>query len=98
MNEQALAKIEARLKKRDIAAFIMEPISINLGVLIPDARFMQGLRRLCKKYGTLLIADEVEPALAVPENSSRANTSICSRTSCAWRKQSPVALAEWAQP
>ena len=37
----------------------MEPISINLGVLIPDARFMPGLQRLCKKYGTLLIADEV---------------------------------------
>ena len=59
LNEKALAKIEARLRKRDIAAFIMEPISINLGVLIPDARFMQGLQRLCKKYGTLLVADEV---------------------------------------
>ena len=59
LNEQALPKIEARLTKRDIAAFIMEPISINLGVLIPDARFMQGLQRLCKKYGTLLVADEV---------------------------------------
>jgi acetylornithine/succinyldiaminopimelate/putrescine aminotransferase len=59
LNEQALAKVEARLRKRDIAAFVMEPISINLGVLIPDARFMLGLQRLCKKYGTLLIADEV---------------------------------------
>ena len=59
LDEQRLEKVEARLKKRDIAGFIMEPISINLGVLIPDARFMQGLRGLCKKYGTLLIADEV---------------------------------------
>jgi acetylornithine/succinyldiaminopimelate/putrescine aminotransferase len=59
LNEDKLAKIEGRLKKRDIAAFIMEPISINLGVLIPDARFMQGVQRLCKKYGTLLVADEV---------------------------------------
>ena len=59
LNEGALFKIEARLKKRDIAAFVMEPISINLGVLIPDMRFMQGLQRLCKKYGTLIIADEV---------------------------------------
>ena len=59
LNEQALVEIETRLKKRDVAAFIMEPISINLGVLIPDARFMHGLQRLCKKYGTLLIADEV---------------------------------------
>jgi acetylornithine/succinyldiaminopimelate/putrescine aminotransferase len=59
LNEDALAKVESQLRKRDIAAFVMEPISINLGVLIPDARFMQGLQRLCKKYGTLLIADEV---------------------------------------
>ena len=59
LDEDALAKIETRLKKRDIAAFVMEPISINLGVLIPGARFMRGLQRLCKKYGTLLIADEV---------------------------------------
>jgi acetylornithine/succinyldiaminopimelate/putrescine aminotransferase len=59
LNEGALFKIEARLRKRDIAAFVMEPISINLGVLIPDMRFMQGLQHLCKKYGTLIIADEV---------------------------------------
>src|SRR4051812_13215580 len=59
LNEPALRKLEVRLKKRDIAAFILEPISINLGVLIPEKRFMQGLRRLCKKYGTLIIADEV---------------------------------------
>jgi acetylornithine/succinyldiaminopimelate/putrescine aminotransferase len=59
LNEQALDKVERRLKGRNVAAFIMEPISINLGVLIPEERFMQGLQRLCRKYGTLLIADEV---------------------------------------
>jgi adenosylmethionine-8-amino-7-oxononanoate aminotransferase len=35
LNEQALQKLEVRLKGREIAAFILEPISINLGVLIP---------------------------------------------------------------
>jgi acetylornithine/succinyldiaminopimelate/putrescine aminotransferase len=59
LNEQALSQVERRLKGRNVAAFIMEPISINLGVLIPEQRFMQGLQRLCRKYGTLLIADEV---------------------------------------
>jgi len=59
LNEESLKKLEVRLKGRDIAAFIMEPISINLGVLIPEMRFMQGLQRLCKRYGTLIIADEV---------------------------------------
>jgi acetylornithine/succinyldiaminopimelate/putrescine aminotransferase len=59
LNEEALRKLEVRLKGRDIAAFILEPISINLGVLIPEKRFMQRLQPLCKRYGTLIIADEV---------------------------------------
>jgi len=55
----ALDKVETRLKRRDVAAFIMEPISINLGVLIPETEFVTGLQRLCRRYGTLLIMDEV---------------------------------------
>jgi acetylornithine/succinyldiaminopimelate/putrescine aminotransferase len=37
----------------------MEPVSINLGVLVPDAKFMRELPRLCRRHGTLLIMDEV---------------------------------------
>ena len=59
LDSHALGKIETRLKRRDVAAFIMEPISINLGVLIPDRGFMTELQRLCRRYGTLLVMDEV---------------------------------------
>ena len=59
LNRAALRTIDNRLRKRDVAAFIMEPISCNLNVLIPDKEFMTGVARLCKKYGTLLIVDEV---------------------------------------
>jgi acetylornithine/succinyldiaminopimelate/putrescine aminotransferase len=59
LNANALDRVETRLKRRDVAAFIMEPIIINLGVLIPDAEFMTGLQRLCRRYGTLLVMDEV---------------------------------------
>ena len=55
----ALDRLETRLKRRDVAAVIMEPISINLGVLIPEPEFMGGLAPLCHRYGTLLILDEV---------------------------------------
>jgi acetylornithine/succinyldiaminopimelate/putrescine aminotransferase len=55
----ALDKVESALKRRDVAAFILEPISINLGVLIPSRDVMRRVQRLCKRYGTLLIADEV---------------------------------------
>jgi acetylornithine/N-succinyldiaminopimelate aminotransferase len=59
LNANALAKIEKRLRKRDVAAFIMEPISCNLNVLMPEKEFMTRLARLCRRYGTLLIMDEV---------------------------------------
>ena len=47
------------LESREVAAFIMEPIAMNLGVLVPDATFMRELVPLCHRYGTLVIADEV---------------------------------------
>jgi acetylornithine/succinyldiaminopimelate/putrescine aminotransferase len=55
----ALDRLETRLKRRDVAALIMEPIAMNLGVLIPETDFMEGLVPLCHRYGTLLILDEV---------------------------------------
>lgn len=42
-----------------IAAIIVEPIVGNMGVLIPEAGFLQGLRSLCDRNGALLILDEV---------------------------------------
>lgn len=58
LNSQTLEQVEKLLASEDIAAFIMEPIIVNLGVQIPEADFMKGLQQLCKKYGTLLIMDE----------------------------------------
>jgi acetylornithine/succinyldiaminopimelate/putrescine aminotransferase len=59
LDEHAVKKAETRLKSRDIAAFIMEPIICNLQVLIPEVGFMMTLQEICKKYGTLLVMDEV---------------------------------------
>jgi acetylornithine/succinyldiaminopimelate/putrescine aminotransferase len=59
LDDDALERIERRLSRRDVAAFIMEPISINLGVLVPGESFMRKLQRLCRRYGTLLVMDEV---------------------------------------
>lgn len=43
----------------DIAAIIVEPVAANMGVVLPQEGFLQGLRDLCDKYGSLLIFDEV---------------------------------------
>ncbi len=59
LNTNTLDEIKSQLKQRDVAAFIMEPVSIHLGVLVPQKIYMTELQRLCKKYKTLLIMDEV---------------------------------------
>ena len=59
LDGNALDRLETRLKHRDVAAMIMEPVGMNLGVLIPETEFMEGLAPLCHRYGTLLILDEV---------------------------------------
>ena len=56
---KALSKAETRLKKKDIAAFIMEPVICNYDTYVPGQEFISGIRDLCTKYGTLLIIDEV---------------------------------------
>ena len=42
-----------------IAALIVEPIAGNMGVVLPEPRFLQGLRALCTRYRIVLIFDEV---------------------------------------
>ncbi len=44
----------------EIAAVILEPVAMNMGVVIPSKEFMHGLRRLCDEYGVVLIFDEVK--------------------------------------
>ena len=58
LTEESLQKVEKMLSSKEVAAVIMEPVIINLGVIIPEKEFMEGLDKLCKKYGTLLIMDE----------------------------------------
>jgi glutamate-1-semialdehyde 2,1-aminomutase len=43
----------------DIAAVIIEPVAANMGVVLPQDNFLKRLQEVCKKYGALLIFDEV---------------------------------------
>lgn len=42
-----------------IAALILEPVTGNMGVIVPEPDFISGIRSLCDKYGAVLIFDEV---------------------------------------
>jgi 4-aminobutyrate aminotransferase/(S)-3-amino-2-methylpropionate transaminase len=50
----------AEVPGEEVAAIIMEPVQGEGGFVIPSARFVQGVKGLCEKYGILFIADEVQ--------------------------------------
>jgi len=55
---EALEKIFKKEGKK-IAAFILEPIPANMGVVLPKRGYLEKVRELTKEYGVLLIFDEV---------------------------------------
>ena len=57
-----LASVENRFKQfpGQIAAIILEPILMNVGLCMPQPGFLQGLRDIATKNGALLIFDEVK--------------------------------------
>ena len=59
-----LAALETILQDPTVAAFMVEPIQGEAGVVIPTDGFLKGVRDLCTKYNVLFIADEIQTGLA----------------------------------
>jgi glutamate-1-semialdehyde 2,1-aminomutase len=58
-----LAALERALATGDVACFIVEPVLQNIGICMPQPGYLQGVRDLTRKYGSLLIFDEVKTGL-----------------------------------
>lgn len=53
-------ELEQVLKKNnDVAAVIVEPILANMGLILPEKKFLSEIRKITRKYNTQLIFDEV---------------------------------------
>jgi 4-aminobutyrate aminotransferase len=52
-----------RVDPEEVAGIFIEPIQGEGGYLVAPAEFLQGLARICKKYGILLVADEVQSGM-----------------------------------
>jgi glutamate-1-semialdehyde 2,1-aminomutase len=53
-----LEGLERQLKNGDVAAVLMEPALTNIGIVLPEPGYLEGVRALTKKYDALLIIDE----------------------------------------
>ncbi|KAE9550442.1 hypothetical protein FO519_006357 [Halicephalobus sp. NKZ332] len=58
-----LNALEKAISDPNTAAFMVEPIQGEAGVVVPDPGYLKGVRDLCTKYNVLWIADEVQTGL-----------------------------------
>ncbi len=55
--------LEAALRDRDVACFIVEPVMENIGICLPLPGYLEAVRDLTTRYGTLLLFDEVKTGI-----------------------------------
>ena len=58
-----LEALEAILREKTCAAFIVEPIQGEGGIILPPEGYLSGARQICSRHGTLLIFDEIQTGL-----------------------------------
>ncbi len=57
-----LDRLEAQLRRRDVAAFVVEPIQ-GRTVALPPPGYLRAAQDLCRRYGTMLVLDEIQTGL-----------------------------------
>jgi glutamate-1-semialdehyde 2,1-aminomutase len=58
--------LERELATRDVAAVLMEPALTNIGIVLPEAGYLEAVRDVTRQYGSLLIIDETHTFSAGP--------------------------------
>ena len=61
-----LAAAEAAFATGEVAAMLMEPALTNIGIVLPDAGYLEGMHELCRKYEIIWILDETHTLSAGP--------------------------------
>jgi glutamate-1-semialdehyde 2,1-aminomutase len=79
-----LAAVEATFaaNPNEIAAFIIEPVAGNMGLVLPMDGYLQGLREITKKHGAVLIFDEVISGFRVGFGGAQAMYGITPDLTC----------------
>ncbi len=57
-----LAALESQLRRKDVAALIVEPVQGRM-VTLPPEGYLQAAQQLCRRYGTMFVVDEIQTGL-----------------------------------
>src|SRR5215510_348826 len=71
-----LASVERALAAGDVAAVIIEPVAGNMGLVAPAPGYLEGLRALTARHGTVLIFDEVMTGFRVAYGGAQARFGV----------------------
>ena len=71
-----LPAVERVLAAGDVAAIIIEPVAGNMGLVVPAPGYLEGLRTLTAKHGTVLIFDEVMTGFRVAYGGAQARYGV----------------------
>jgi glutamate-1-semialdehyde 2,1-aminomutase len=61
-----LEALDAALAHGDVAAVLMEPALTNIGIVLPDPGYHEGVREITRRHGTFLVIDETHTICAGP--------------------------------
>jgi glutamate-1-semialdehyde 2,1-aminomutase len=67
-----LDAVERELSYGDVACVLMEPALTNIGIVLPEPGFLDGVRKVTREHGVLLINDETHTFSAGPGGCTRA--------------------------
>ena len=67
-----LDAVEQALAVGDVACVLMEPALTNIGIVLPDPGFLEGVRALTRQYGSLLVIDETHTICVGPGGATAA--------------------------
>ncbi len=71
-----LDAVEQACAQGDVAAVIIEPVAGNMGLVAPAPGYLEGLRAICSKHGTILIFDEVMTGFRVAYGGAQARFGV----------------------
>lgn len=79
-----VAAFEALLAERgdEVACLILEPVMMNVGIIEPEPGYLQAVRDLCDRNGSVLVFDEVKAGATVAAGGARERYGVTPHLSC----------------